>query len=117
MKKKIHPEYYKEATITCACGNVFNVGATQEKIEIEICSACHPFYTGKKKLVDSTGQVDRFKKIMEKAQAIKKEAAERKKAKAKKASKNSKKKTAKKTTKATKKEAPKSKKKSSKKKD
>jgi len=75
MKKKIHPKYYQKATISCACGNVFNTGATQEKMEVEICSACHPFYTGKKKLVDSTGQVDRFKKIMEKTKALKKKAA------------------------------------------
>ncbi|HHX58544.1 MAG TPA: 50S ribosomal protein L31 [Candidatus Moranbacteria bacterium] len=81
MKKKIHPKYYQEATINCACGNVFNTGATQEKMEVEICSACHPFYTGKKKLVDSAGQVDRFKKIMEKTEALKKEATARKKAK------------------------------------
>ncbi len=113
MKKKIHPEYYKEATITCACGNVFNVGATQEKIEIEICSACHPFYTGKKKLVDSTGQVDRFKKIMEKTEAMKKEAAKRKKASPKK---TTKKKASKKTAKPTKKASPQKKKKVSKKK-
>ena len=65
MKTKIHPKYYENATITCSCGNVFKVGSTVEKMEIEICSACHPFYTGKKKLVDSAGQVDRFQKKME----------------------------------------------------
>ena len=77
MKPKIHPKYYKDATITCSCGNVFKVGSTVETLEVEICSACHPFYTGKKKLIDSAGQVDRFKKKMEMAKKMKadKEAA------------------------------------------
>lgn len=89
MKKKIHPKYYPEAKITCACGNSVKVGSTVEAMEVEICSACHPFFTGKKKLVDSAGQVDRFKKRMEKASQMKqekKEAGAKKKAeKAKKA--------------------------------
>jgi large subunit ribosomal protein L31 len=71
MKSKIHPKYYKDATITCSCGNVFKVGSTVETLEVEICSACHPFYTGKKKLIDSAGQVDRFKKKMEMAKKMK----------------------------------------------
>jgi large subunit ribosomal protein L31 len=71
MKPKIHPKYYKDATITCSCGNVFKVGSTVEALEVEICSACHPFYTGKKKLIDSAGQVDRFKKKMEMAKKMK----------------------------------------------
>lgn len=71
MKKKIHPKYYKEAEIKCACGNVIKVGSTQEKMEVEICNACHPFFTGKKKLVDSTGRVDRFKKRLEKSKELK----------------------------------------------
>ncbi len=61
MKKEIHPEYHKDANIKCACGNVFKVGSTQKEIEVEICSACHPFYTGKQKLVDTAGMVDKFK--------------------------------------------------------
>jgi len=102
MKKKIHPKYYKEATITCSCGNVFKVGSTMEKMEIEICSACHPFYTGKKKLVDSAGQVDRFNKKIEMAKKMKaeQEASAKKKSKAKKPAKTTTKKTsAKKSTK------------------
>ncbi len=65
MKKKIHPKYHPEATVKCACGNTFTVGSTVEKIDTEICSACHPFYTGKEKLIDTAGRVDRFKKIKE----------------------------------------------------
>lgn len=72
MKKGIHPTYLQKAKIACACGNVIETGSTVESMQIEICSACHPFYTGKKKLVDSTGQVDRFKKRMEKASKLKK---------------------------------------------
>ncbi|MEX0668346.1 MAG: 50S ribosomal protein L31 [Candidatus Saccharimonadales bacterium] len=61
MKKDIHPEYV-DATITCnGCGNSFNTRATTSKIEVEICSNCHPFYTGKQKLVDVAGRVDRFR--------------------------------------------------------
>lgn len=65
MKKDIHPEYYKEAVIICACGNVIKTGSTRKEMHVEICSACHPFYTGKSKLVDTTGRVDRFKKLAE----------------------------------------------------
>ena len=61
MKAGIHPDY-KETTITCACGNVINTRSTKENIRVEICSKCHPFYTGKQKLVDTGGRVDRFKK-------------------------------------------------------
>lgn len=61
MKSGIHPEY-KETTITCACGNVIKTRSTKENIRVEICSKCHPFYTGKQKLVDTGGRVDRFKK-------------------------------------------------------
>lgn len=67
MQKGIHPTYYQEATITCACGAVFKTGSTVEKLATEICSQCHPFYTGKKKFVDTTGRVDRFKKLAEKS--------------------------------------------------
>jgi len=71
MKKKIHPKYNSEVEAKCACGNTFKVGSTAEKIDVEICSECHPFYTGKEKLVDSTGRVDRFKQRMEKTEAMK----------------------------------------------
>jgi len=55
MKKEIHPKYFKNSKVTCSCGNTFTVGSTQESINTEICSACHPFYTGKEKIVDSMG--------------------------------------------------------------
>lgn len=62
MKSDIHPTYYPDAVITCVCGNVFHVGSTKPSYEVEICSACHPFYTGKEKIVDTAGRVERFKK-------------------------------------------------------
>ena len=61
MKANIHPTYY-EAEVTCACGNKFTAGSTKPKIQVEICSKCHPFYTGKSTLVDTAGRIDRFKK-------------------------------------------------------
>ena len=61
MKKGIHPEY-KETSIKCACGNEVTVGSTKSDISVEICSKCHPFYTGKQKLVDSAGRIERFRR-------------------------------------------------------
>lgn len=61
MKKGIHPDYHK-VTVHCACGNEFETGSTAEEINVEICSKCHPFFTGKQKLVDSAGRVERFKR-------------------------------------------------------
>ena len=61
MKENIHPKY-EDATITCVCGNVINTKSTKGDIRVEICSKCHPFFTGKQKLVDTGGRVDRFKK-------------------------------------------------------
>jgi large subunit ribosomal protein L31 len=61
MKKDIHPAY-KPAVITCACGNEIKTRSTVEKISVEICSQCHPFFTGKQKLVDTAGRIERFKK-------------------------------------------------------
>lgn len=61
MKAAIHPEY-KKTTVTCACGNTFETGSTKEDLRVDICSACHPFFTGKQKLVSAGGRVDRFKK-------------------------------------------------------
>jgi large subunit ribosomal protein L31 len=78
MKKGIHPEYYTDAKIICSCGAILITGSTQKEMHVEICSACHPFYTGKKKVLDSTGRVDRFKKLAEKA-AVKKAGASTKK--------------------------------------
>jgi large subunit ribosomal protein L31 len=61
MKTGIHPEYQK-TKVTCACGNEFEVGSTAKEIRVEICSQCHPFFTGKQKLVDSAGRVERFRR-------------------------------------------------------
>ncbi|PIT93445.1 50S ribosomal protein L31 [Candidatus Falkowbacteria bacterium CG10_big_fil_rev_8_21_14_0_10_43_11] len=68
MKKNIHPKYYTDAKVTCVCGNSFVTGSTLPEIKTEICSACHPFYTGKQKLVDTSRRVDKFQKRA--AQAI-----------------------------------------------
>ena len=65
MKKDIHPKYYKEAQVTCACGNSFTTGSTLPEIKVEICSACHPFYTGKQKLIDSARRVEKFQAKVE----------------------------------------------------
>lgn len=61
MKKKIHPEYHAQAVVTCACGNSFAVGSTQPALRVELCSSCHPFYTGKQKFVDTARRVEKFK--------------------------------------------------------
>ncbi len=78
MKKDIHPAYYPKAKIICACGNIITVGSTNKEIHVEICSKCHPFYTGKQKLVDTAKRVDRFKKLVEKKEAFKKKTLKRK---------------------------------------
>lgn len=62
MKKDIHPNYFESAQILCACGALLTVGSTVENIHIEICSSCHPFYTGKQKLVDTAGRVEKFQR-------------------------------------------------------
>jgi large subunit ribosomal protein L31 len=61
MKAETHPTYFPEAKITCACGKVFTIGSTKEKLEVEICSNCHPFYTGNEKILDAAGRVEKFK--------------------------------------------------------
>jgi large subunit ribosomal protein L31 len=61
MKTEIHPKYFRQAQIKCACGNIIKVGSTKEKMEVEVCSECHPFFTGKGKLIDTAGRVERFK--------------------------------------------------------
>ena len=60
MKKDIHPQYYPKTTIACACGTVFTVGSTIEQAKIELCSSCHPFYTGQQKIVDTARRVEKF---------------------------------------------------------
>lgn len=69
MKTGIHPTYYKEAKVTCACGNTFTVGSTLEQIEVELCNQCHPFYTGKQKFVDTARRVEKFQERTAKREA------------------------------------------------
>lgn len=65
MKAKIHPKWYPNATVVCACGNTWTTGATIPEIRTDICSACHPFYTGEQRIVDTEGQIDRFLKKLQ----------------------------------------------------
>lgn len=81
MKKDTHPTYYPEAKVVCACGNKFTTGATVKEINVELCSACHPFYTGKQKLVDTARRVEKFQAKVK----AKEEKADRKGKKAKRA--------------------------------
>ncbi len=67
MKTDTHPTYSEQAIVTCACGNTFKVGSTKANINVEICSNCHPFYTGNEKTLDAAGMVDKFKTRMAKA--------------------------------------------------
>jgi large subunit ribosomal protein L31 len=61
MKEKIHPKYFTDAEVTCSCGNKFTTGSTKKQLKVELCSACHPFYTGERRMVDTAGRVERFK--------------------------------------------------------
>ncbi len=70
MKEKIHPEFYPDAQVACACGNTWNVGSTVPLIRTDVCSACHPFFTGEQRIVDSGGQVERFMKKLERRDRI-----------------------------------------------
>ncbi len=72
MKKEIHPTYDAKAKVTCACGNTFTIGSTKPEIQVEICSACHPFYTGTDKVLDTAGRVEKFKARMATAAKSKK---------------------------------------------
>jgi large subunit ribosomal protein L31 len=71
MKKEIHPAYH-DCVVTCSCGNTFQTKSTKKELRVEICSNCHPFYTGKQKLVDTGGMIDRFQRRMKKVEKIKK---------------------------------------------
>ena len=71
MKAQIHPEFH-DITVTCACGNTFQTASTLKTLNVEICSKCHPMFTGKQKLMDTEGRIERFKKKYEKAQAAQK---------------------------------------------
>jgi len=75
MKANIHPNWFADAKVTCACGNTFTTGSTLNEIRVEICSNCHPFYTGTQKFVDTLGQVDRFVKKVETSKVKKVERA------------------------------------------
>ena len=68
MKQKIHPKYYPNATVICSCGNTWTTGSTVEVIRTDVCSACHPFFTGEQRIVDTAGQVDRYQKRMQRYQ-------------------------------------------------
>ena len=81
MKQDIHPKYYDQAQVKCACGNKFTIGSTKPELETEICYRCHPFYTGKEKLIDTAGKVEKFKARRAKATGAPKKS---KKARAKK---------------------------------
>lgn len=70
MKKDIHPEYHPEARVVCGCGNSFTTGATQSLIKTDICSACHPFFTGEQRIVDTAGQVERYMRRLEKREEL-----------------------------------------------
>jgi large subunit ribosomal protein L31 len=62
MKAKIHPEYHNDAKVVCSCGNTFTTGSTRKMLKVELCSKCHPFFTGEQKIVDTAGRVERFKR-------------------------------------------------------
>lgn len=82
MKASIHPKYFENAQVTCVCGNVFTVGSTQEKIHVELCSKCHPFYTGEQRFVDTASRIQKFQTKQKKAnelQAIQKKKVDEKK--------------------------------------
>jgi len=69
MKQQTHPQYYDNCQVTCACGNKFTTGSTVEKIEVDVCSKCHPFFTGQQKFVDIKGRIDKFKEKVVKGKA------------------------------------------------
>ncbi|MCR4324353.1 MAG: 50S ribosomal protein L31 [Candidatus Curtissbacteria bacterium] len=70
MKQGIHPQYYDDAKVTCVCGNTFTTGATVPEIRVEVCSKCHPFFTGEMKYVDTLGKVEKFEKSRQKAKEV-----------------------------------------------
>jgi large subunit ribosomal protein L31 len=61
MKEKIHPKFYNDAQVVCSCGNIFTTGSTKKQLRVELCSKCHPFFTGERKMIDTAGRVERFK--------------------------------------------------------
>ena len=85
MKADIHPKWYPNAVVSCACGNTFTVGATKDKIQVEICSNCHPFFTGEMKFIDTMGRVERFQERQKQAQKTGPYVSKKKKLEAKRA--------------------------------
>jgi large subunit ribosomal protein L31 len=81
VKDKIHPKWFPDARVHCACGNAFTTGSTLKEIAVEICSACHPLFTGQQKFVDTAGRVDKFNQRVAAAERKKAEADERKRKK------------------------------------
>jgi len=75
MKQGIHPKYYPESKVICSCGHTFTTGSTQEVIRTDVCSACHPFFTGEQRIVDTAGQVERFMRRLEKREELSAEEA------------------------------------------
>ncbi len=73
MKAQIHPQYFEDAKVSCVCGNAFTTGSTMQEIRVEVCSNCHPFFTGEMKYVDTLGRVEKFQKKLEKAKKIQSE--------------------------------------------
>jgi len=69
MKAEIHPEYHEEAVVRCACGNTWTTGSTVTELRTDVCSACHPFFTGEQRIVDTEGRVDRFYRRLEQARS------------------------------------------------
>ena len=69
MKANLHPQWYDDAQVTCACGNTFTTGSTKKTLQVDICSACHPLFTGEMRYVDTMGRVERFEKMRQTAQA------------------------------------------------
>ena len=67
MKEKIHPQYFPDAKAICSCGNTFTIGSTRKEVKVELCSKCHPFFTGEQRVVDTMGRVERFRRRYKKA--------------------------------------------------
>ena len=76
MKENIHPEYHEDAVVRCACGNTWTTGSTAAEIRTDVCSACHPFFTGEQRIVDTEGRVDRFYRRLEQARSRQAQPAE-----------------------------------------
>lgn len=79
MKQGIHPKYYDDCQVSCVCGNKFTTGSTLQKIEVEVCNKCHPFFTGQQKFVDIKGRIDKFNERLQKSQSYKKKTKKAKK--------------------------------------